>query len=71
MKRVVVEKIYKHVVDVQCDSDEKALKMAVARGLSDSKKEVLVSIKAGWRERRRLDSAFGGWRGGMSQHREQ
>lgn len=28
MKRVVVEKIYKQVVDVQCDSEEKALKMA-------------------------------------------
>ena len=52
MKTVVVEKLYKQIVTVQCDTEEKALRMAMARSVSDSKNDVLVSIKADMIERK-------------------
>lgn len=41
MKTIVVEKIYKQIVTVQCDSEEKALRTAMARTVSN-KRQVLV-----------------------------
>lgn len=52
MKTVVVEKLYKQIVTVQCDSEEKALRMAMAKSISNSKNDVLVSIKADMIERK-------------------
>lgn len=52
MKTVVVEKLYKQIVTVQCDTEEKALRMAMARSVSDSKNDVLVSIKDDMIERK-------------------
>ena len=46
MKTIVVEKLYKQIVTVQCDSEEKALRTAMARTVANPKNDVLVSIKA-------------------------
>lgn len=52
MKTIVVEKVYKQIVTVLCDSEEKALRTAMARTLSNPKNDVLVSIKADMIERK-------------------
>ena len=56
MKTIVVEKLYKQIVTVQCDSEEKALRTAMARTVSNPKNDVLVSIKADMIERKEDNS---------------
>ena len=46
------EKLSKQIVTVQCDSEEKALRTAMARTVSNPKNDVLVSIKADMIERK-------------------